>query len=389
MNRRLVIILILATLILYAWPMTGWLSTLGLDPATFTSYAPPASADHSKPFMVEEFINADPEKEMVHVGSICQLSDGRLMASWYGGTREGAKDVAVFLAIKDSGHLARWSKPKRVVDRISASKELYRYIKKVGNPVIFAGSGDQLWLVYVTISAGGWSGSSLNVKMSSDAGATWNNSRRLTLSPFFNISELVRNKPLPLSNGGFALPIYHECLGYFPEILWIQSGREDGAISFRKSRMTGGQSFIQPSVVAYGPSLATSFYRCRSEEKAVGVAVTKDAGVSWSEPQTSNLPNPDAAVDAVLLSDHRILLAFNDSVQNRENLRLAVSNDGGANWVRIATLDSTQGQKYSYPYMIRSRDGLIHLVYTWHRRRIKHVVFNEAWINAQMKRIAK
>jgi len=275
------------------------------------------------------------------------------------------------------------------VDRRSASRELYRYIKKVGNPVIFAGSGDRLWLVYVTISAGGWSGSSLNVKVSSDAGATWSNSRRLTLSPFFNISELVRNKPLPLSSGGFALPIYHECLGDFPEILWIRPGREDGAIVFQKSRMTGGQSFIQPSVVAYGPSLATAFYRCRSNEKAVGVAITKDAGVSWSEPQTLNLPNPDSAVDGILLSDHRILLAFNDSAQNRENLRLAVSNNGRADWVRIAALESTQGQKYSYPYMIRSRGGLIHLVYTWHRKRIKHVVFNEAWINVQMKRIAK
>ncbi len=389
MNRRLVIILTLATLLLYAWPMLGWLSTLGREPATFATYAPSTPVVDDKPFMVEEFINPDPGKGMVHVGSICELPDGRLIAAWYGGTREGAKDVAIFLAIKDPGHPTRWSKPKRVVDRISASRELYRYIKKVGNPIIFAGSGDHLWLVYVTISAGGWSGSSLNVKVSSDAGATWNNSRRLTLSPFFNISELVRNKPVPLSSGGFALPIYHECLGYFPEILWIQSGREDGAIAFRKSRMTGGQSFIQPSVVAYGPALATAFYRCRSDEKAVGVAVTKDAGVSWSEPQTLDLPNPDSAVDAILLSDHRILLAFNDSVQNRENLRLAVSNDRGADWVRIATIESTQGEKYSYPYMIRSQDGLIHLVYTWHRKRIKHVVFNEAWINARMKRIAK
>jgi predicted neuraminidase len=389
MNRRLVVILILATLILYAWPMSVGLSTLGRAPATFVSYAPPASADHGKPFMVEEFINPDPGNRIVHVGSICELPDGRLVATWYGGTREGAKDVAIFLATKTPGQLARWSKPKKVVDRISASRELYRYIKKVGNPVIFAGSGDRLWLVYVTISAGGWSGSSLNVKMSTDAGATWSNSRRLTLSPFFNISELVRNKPLPLSSGGFALPIYHECLGYFPEILWIGPGKEDGSVAFRKSRMAGGQSFIQPSVVAYGPSLATSFYRCQSDEKAVGMAATKDAGVTWAEPQTLNLPNPNSAVDGILLSDYSILLALNDSVQNRENLRLAVSNDGGSNWVRIATLESTQGKKYSYPYMIRSRDGLIHLVYTWNRKRIKHVVFNEAWVNVQMKRISK
>ena len=389
MNRRLVIILSLATLLLYAWPMLCWISTPGRGPRTFVTYPSAAPMSNGKPFMSEEFINPDPGKGMVHVGSICELPNGRLTAVWYGGTREGAKDVAIFFAMKDPGHATPWCKPKRVVDRLSASRELYRYIKKVGNPVIFAVAGDHLWLVYVTIVAGGWSGSSLNVKVSYDAGVTWNKSRRFTLSPFFNISELVRNKPLPMSDGGFALPIYHECLGNFPEILWLHSDGEDAAIAFRKSRMAGGRSFIQPSVVAYGPSLATSFYRCRTNERNVGVAVSHDAGESWSHPKTLNLPNPDSALDAVLLSDHRILLAFNDSAQNRENLRLAVSDDRGANWVRIATLESEQGKEFSYPYMIRGRDRLIHLVYTWQRTRIKHVAFNEAWIKEQMKRIGK
>jgi predicted neuraminidase len=324
---------------------------------------------------------------MVHVGSICELPDGRLAAAWYGGTREGARNVSIFFAVKAHGTSASWSKPKQIVDRISASRELYRYVKKVGNPVIFNRPGNGLWLVYVSIAAGGWSGSSLNVKRSDDAGTTWCNSQRLTLSPFFNISELVRNRPLPMNSGGIALPIYHECLGDFPEILWLQPGPKDRTIAFRKSRMTGGRSFIQPSIVAYGPSLGTAFYRCRSDKKAIGVAVTKDAGASWSDPQTLTLPNPDSAVDAVVLSDRRILLAFNDSAKNRENLRLAISVDRGVHWTKIATIESTPGEEFSYPYMIRTQDGRIHLVYTWHRKRIKHVTFNEAWIGIQMKRM--
>jgi hypothetical protein len=94
-------------------------------------------------------------------------------------------------------------------------------------------------------------------------------------------------------------------------------------------------------------------------------------------------------VNALLLSEGRILLAFNDSKQARANLRLAISYDSGANWRRIAEIENTPGQEFSYPYMIRSLDGRIHLVYTWRRKRIKHVVFNENWINAQIEKASK
>lgn len=384
MHRRLVIILFLATLGLYAWPVYHWVSAGIRDMGTFVADPVKTPIPPEAPFIYREFVSPDSGSGVVHVGSICELPQGRLAASWYGGTREGARDVAVFLSIKGP-EKASWSRPKMIVDRVSASRELSRYVKKVGNPLLFSGPGGRLWLVYVSISVGGWSGSSLNVKWSDDAGITWSNSLRLTLSPFFNISELVRNRPLPLSRSGFAVPIYHECLGYFPEILWLHPGAAATDIHFKKSRMAGGQSFIQPSVVALGPSAATAFYRCLSHEKAIGTAVTGDAGATWSEPQLLPLPNPDAALDALLLSDQRILLAFNDSPVNRETLRLAVSHDQGRHWTRIATLENAPGGEFSYPYMIRTQDGQIHLAYTWDRKRIQHVVFNEAWIEAQMK----
>ena len=99
-----------------------------------------------------------------------------------------------------------------------------------------------------------------------------------------------------------------------------------------------------------------------------------------------DLPNPDSAVDALPLSKGRILLAFNDSRNNRETLKLAVSDDRGLNWIRIYTLENLPGQEFSYPYMIRGKNGIIHLVYTWKRKRIKHVVFNEAWVDQKLER---
>ncbi len=94
-------------------------------------------------------------------------------------------------------------------------------------------------------------------------------------------------------------------------------------------------------------------------------------------------------MDAVPLTKGRILLAFNDSRNNREMLQLAVSNDRGLNWVRIHTLENSPDQEFSYPYMIGGQNGLIHLVYTWKRKRIKHVVFNEAWVDHKIEQATK
>ncbi|MBC8462502.1 MAG: exo-alpha-sialidase [Deltaproteobacteria bacterium] len=240
MNRRTVIVLSLATFLLHAWPMWRWLSTLDQEPVTFAVYSPSAPADNDPPHMAGEFISHDPGLGMVHVGSICEMADGSLVACWYGGTREGARDAVIYLAMRASGEAMSWSKPRVIVDRQSASRELHRFVKKVGNSVIFADSEDRLWLIYVTITVGGWSGSSLNAKISHDGGTTWTASQRLTLSPFLNVSELVRNNPLPLRGGGFLIPIYHECLGKFPETLWIRTGQGDQRITFRKIRMAGG-----------------------------------------------------------------------------------------------------------------------------------------------------
>jgi predicted neuraminidase len=387
MSKRVVLLCILATLILHAVPGWRWYSSVDQGAVRFALNAPTVEVHGTPPRVTQEFINPDPGTGMVHAGSICELADQRLVACWYGGTREGARDTAIYLAVRGTGALSSWSTPRVAVDRNSASRELRRYVKKLGNPVIFADSRDRLWLIYVTIAVGGWSGSSLNVKVSDDGGDHWTPSARLTLSPFFNVSELVRNNPVQMSDGSLAVPIYHEFLGKFPEILWIKA--EGGGFGFRKTRIVGGHRFIQPSLIARDPRRAAAFFRSCSHERAVGMATTADAGTTWSQPQYLNLPNPDSGINAVPLSGQRILLAFNDSLRGRENLQLALSPDGGATWQRVVRMEEDKGRKFSYPYMIRDSHGRIHLVYTWRRRRIKHVVFNEAWIDLKLQGVSQ
>jgi predicted neuraminidase len=402
MSKRLITILGILTLLAYAWPAWTRFSTTPMTSASFSPLPRSELSTNHTPFMDQDFITPGTGSGMVHVGSICEMPDGELGAVWYGGTREGAKDVAIFFSKKrqfskkSQDFSAPWSPPRIIVDRESATRELNRYIRKVGNPILFRGPGKQLQMIYVTITVGGWSGSSLNVKASRDGGLTWTDSRRLTLSPFFNISELVKGRPLSVNITGenenrhhFAVPIYHEFLGYFPEILWIAFSRKNQELIYEKSRMAGGSSFIQPSIVPLNTLSATAFYRCRSKAGHIAMARTDDGGQNWSSPHFLDLPNPDSAVDALPLTKGRILLAFNDSRNNRETLQMAVSNDRGLNWIRIYTLENSPDQEFSYPYMIKGQNGLIHLVYTWKRKRIKHVVFNEAWVDHKIEQATK
>ena len=345
-------------------------------PVQLPSQALPAQPE---PYFTQELINPDSPRRMSHVASICELPDGRLAAVWYAGSREGAPDVAICFATQPRGQ-TNWTMPRAILTPELAARELHRAVRKVGNPVIFCDAGaGKIWLLYVTITVGGWSGSSLNLTTSTDEGLTWTPSRRLTLSPFFNISELVRNRPVPLSGGSWVVPIYHEFAGKFPELLWLRDGAD--GVSATKSRIAGGRSGFQPALAALSTNTALAFLRDCSPRKRISVARTDDAGRTWSSPQDLDLLNPDSGLSALRLSDGRVLLAFNDSDTGRGNLRLAASADEGRTWKRLATLEEEKGAEFSYPYLLQARDGTVHLVYTWKRKAIKHVAFNPAWLN--------
>ena len=347
-----------------------------------------ASAGASEPQFMGRFIEHDIEVGYVHCPSLCEVSPGSLACAWYAGTREGAKDVGVWfsdLSPPDSTSplgMSAWSVPRVIMDREIATQELDRYIRKVGNALLFTDAEQRLWLIYVSIAVGGWSGSSLNARCSLDRGVTWLPSHRLSLSPCFNISELVRAAPVYLTSGEIGLPIYHEFVGQFPEMLWLRPNGNQ--LSATKTRMTGGHSFIQPVIVPMGPKHAIAYLRNLTAERCIGYQETQDAGRTWTAPRSLSLPNPNSSMAAVRLSNGSVLMAFNDSKENREDMTLAVSADGINDWKRIMRLDRVPQEFFAYPYMIQSSDGLIHLVYSWKMRKVRHVTFNEAWVMRQL-----
>jgi predicted neuraminidase len=332
---------------------------------------------HEQPFFKEEFINASQKLAFVHVASIAELADHTLAALWYGGPYEYSKENTVYFAKQLDGV---WLEPRAIMTAYQAENELGRPIKCLGNPLFLPNPDGSLRLLFVTIAMGKWSGSQLNSALSKDEGVSWSPARRMTLSPFFNFSELVRNRPIPTSDG-WCVPIYQEFLGKFPELLWLRES--DGHLLARKSRVAGGCSTLQPSLIPLDEKRVVLLLRDNTPQKKVFVSRTDDGGRSWSKPVATNLPNPDAGISGLRLPDGRLLLAYNDSTSKRNNLALAISTDEGATWQRLAMLENDPNKSFSYPYLIQSSDGLIHLAYSWSGTRIKMVSFNTAWVHSR------
>jgi predicted neuraminidase len=338
-----------------------------------------AAAD-AIPSFTESWITPSGHTEMAHSSAICALPSGDLFAVWYGGSREGAPDVSLFTSRLPVG-ATKWIPPVVAMDRAMAEDELDRVIKKIGNAVIFPAGAGSLWMIYVTVSLGGWSGSTLNVKTSPDEGRTWGASRRLTLNPFFNLSSLVRNKPIYASDGRIGLPVYHEMAVKFPQMLWLTPGPNGTVHEYRMRSLPSEVGLIQPVLVPLDRDRVLMMLRDQSDERSLRTAFSDDSGWTWSDTTPSGLPNPDSAIDALRLRDGRILLVYNHAEDKRDNLRLALSADEGRTWRTGAVLEEAEHQEYSYPNLVEDREGRIHLTYTWHRERIKHVTFNLAWLN--------
>ena len=368
-----------------------------------------------------------------HAASLVELKDGSIRAFWFAGSREGAKDVEIRSAVFDPAQ-ELWSAEQTVASREGTERSLQRYISKLGNPVAGRAADGTLRLYYVTVSMGGWAGSSITTMTSVDEGATWGPARRLVSSPFLNISTLVKGGPFLYSDGTMGLPAYHEFIGKFGELL-----RFDKAGNLiDKQRMSAGKDHgLQPVLLVKSANEALVLMRHAGDEHRKVVSVsTSDAGKHWTAPVRSALSNPDAALSAAVLPDGRLLAVLNHMEQGRDALVLAVSSDGGSTWRKVYQLEDQLGAReqkldetsylkilerlardsdakaaesfmvyaesarkqvctehgcrfeFSYPYLIQTQSGDIHLVYTWNRSFIKHIRFTRAWIDQRLEKSA-
>ncbi len=324
------------------------------------------------PVLQSKFINENAPYPECHASTIVETTAGKLVAAWFGGTRERNPDVGIWVAHFDNG---KWRKAVEVANGIQPSGPRL----PTWNPVLFQAPNGPLFLFYkVGPSPSQWWG---EVKTSDDGGKTWGAARRLP----DGILGPVKNKPVVLADGSWLSGSSTE------------GNREGWLVHFERSTDAGatwerigpiGQGphleAIQPSILHYTDGTLQAV--CRTKQGVLAQTWSKDGGKSWSAITAIDLPNPNSGTDALTLADGRQLLVYNHSAHrgfgeakgDRYPLDVALSDDG-LHWRHVLTLESEpKGSGYAYPAVIQTRDGKVHVTYTWDRKMIKHVVLDPA-----------
>lgn len=295
-----------------------------------------------------------------HASTIAETKHG-LIAAWFGGTRESAKDVGIWSSRLEGG---AWTPPVELANGIQHQAKRY----PCWNPVLFQPRQGPLLLFYkVGPSPSTWWGMLIT---SDDGGKTWSEPRRLPE----DISGPVKNKPVQLPNGDLLCPTSTEDAGWrvhferTPDLgrTWqiigpVNDGKEFGA--------------IQPSILFHKDGRLQAVGRTRQGK--VFQITSSDEGRTWDRMTATVLPNPNAGTDALTLRDGRHLLVYNHTPKGRSPLNVAVSNDGQA-WQAALVLEEEPGKEFSYPAVIQTSDGMVHVTYTWKRQRVKHAVLDPA-----------
>ncbi len=309
-----------------------------------------------------EFIYETAPFPECHASTLADTREG-LVAAWFGGTKEKNPDVGIWVSRLVKGG---WTAPVEVANGIESPTKRY----PTWNPVLF-NSGKELILFYkVGPSPSTWWG----MKMTSvDGGRTWSTPVRLP----DGIAGPIKNKPILLSNGELLCPSSTEDKGWRAH---FEFTRDLGRTWHKTEPINDGKEFgiTQPTVFIHAGNRLQALFRSR--QGLIVESWSNDQGRTWSRLAATSLPNPNSGIDGVTLRDGRHLLVYNHVVTpagkwgDRAPLNLAISSDG-REWKEVAILETGPANaEYSYPAIIQGEDGRVHILYTWNRKKIKHVV---------------
>lgn len=310
-----------------------------------------------------EFIYETAPFPSCHASTIAETKSG-LVAAWFGGTHERHPDVCIWVSRQENG---AWTPPVEVANGVGfAPNRLPTW-----NPVLFQPKAGPLLLFYkVGPSPSTWWGM---LTTSKDDGKTWSAPRRLP----DGILGPIKNKPVQLANGDILCGSSSE--GADGWRVHFERTPDLGATWTATPPLNDGKQIaaIQPSILFHEGAKLQAVGR--TKQGRLFEIGSDDSGKTWGHMKLTDLPNPNSGTDAVTLKDGRQLLVYNHSPKGRSPLNVAVSRDGKA-WQAALVLedDAAAPNGFSYPAVIQTSDGFVHIAYTWKRERIKHAVVDPA-----------
>lgn len=373
----------------------------------------PSSRDSSR---LEAFLPASHIQN--HASNIVCLGNNDLLCTWFSGTQEGMPDISIYLSRLSPGK-GRWSDPVQISEDRTHSEQ---------NPVLFPFADGEVWLFWTSQKAGNQDTAIVKRRVSYDNGYSWGQ-----IETFFDTpGTFIRQPPIVLENGDFLFPIFY-CVG-IPGQRW--TGNHDySAVKISPDKGKSWEEVIVPeseglvhmNIIDMGHNHLLSFFRSRWADR-IYRSTSTNGGHTWEKPIATDLMNNNSSIQACRLSNGHLALVFNninsdycmerrislyDDIEDkcveqynipsdekrafwgvpRSPLTIALSLDNGNIWPYMRNLEVGEGycmtnnskdninREYSYPSITQSKDGKLHITYTYFRQRIKYVCIDELWIH--------
>ena len=311
--------------------------------------------------------------EYKHPASITELADGDLYIAYYGGSGEYGSDTAVY-GSRYNRAVETWTPPRVIADTPDRGE---------GNPVVWQAPDGVVWLFYVNRYGDTWSNARVKVQVSHDEAETWSDSFMLN----FEEGSMVRGQPIVLHDGDYLLPLYYETgndrertasdtvsyfMRYDPKTkVWTETNRIRSPMGNLQAQVAQITDDYLVAYIRRGGNFEPTDrgYTLRAE--------SRDGGHTWSDAVETEFRNPNAAVDFIKLKNGHLLLVYNDNMNERTPLTVAISMDNDKTYPHRRNI-AGGGNTFAYPYAIQTRDEKIHIIYTTNERRtIMHAVFDE------------
>lgn len=334
-----------------------------------------------------------------HGANLLLLQNGDLLCFWFSGQWEGESDVGILVSRLNAGS-KQWTTPVLIDHEAGKSYQ---------NPVGFEAPNGEIWLLHTSQDAGkGQANANVLMVVSRDNGKTWNGPRSLFTTP----GSFVR-QPLVLLKDKWILPMY-----YTPSAGIITGAESNYSVTkttadFGKTwvehKIPQSDGVVHPNLIQLSENSFVLFFRSRFADW-IYKSVSSD-GCTWTPPIPTQLPNNNSSIQATLLRNGHLLMAFNNSnaegtgkaqAAMRKPLSVAISEDMGTTWPWIRDVEtgdssitgkvgdpldkrehvvgSAAYDEYSYPTVLQGADGQIHIAFTWRREGIKYMSFTEEWI---------
>jgi predicted neuraminidase len=347
---------------------------------------------------VFETLIFQPQPQHTHGSSIVSLPNGDVLAAWFQGTGERAADDVRIMGARLKKGSKTWSAPFLMADT---------YGLPDCNPVLFMNNHNKLFLVWIAVEAHKWECSVLRfrtaINYNGDGAPTWNWQDNILLSPkdSFAIEMAAKFKQLPPTHAGFGsyAPKYDDMIieaskdftkrstGWMTRIkaLKLSNGRillplysdgfnmsitaisDDDGDTWRASLPIVGRGNAQPALVQMKDSTVTAYMRDNGDAPSrVQISHSVDNGETWTAALKTDIPNT-GSIELIAMKDGRWAFVGDDEEDGRYRLSMYISDDEGKTWKWKRTLENVEKNagSFSYPCLIQTNDGLLHVSYSY------------------------